>query len=143
MENQKAKQFYDLKIAYYTGCFAQVTKPHEFYETIIEGIDKKPQSGEEMFGFLKNLASLPNPDLAFSSGFKIPLKLTPDFDGAITSYIYRTKAREEKLFLPDVSLSLDGQLLSPTDGTYTIKPGLIKIRYANQVFSIVIIRDGG
>ncbi len=45
-------------------------------------------------------------------------------------------------YLPDVSLSLDGVVLKPNKGVYDIKPGLVKIKYNGQVYTIVMTRAG-
>ncbi|SPF51123.1 hypothetical protein SBF1_50007 [Candidatus Desulfosporosinus infrequens] len=80
--------------------------------------------------------------IIIGSNFSIPLKLTPSFDVGIFSYFYKMQNDSEKLFQPDVALSIDGTLLKPKDGTYAIRPGIMKIKYCGQVYTIVALRSG-
>lgn len=139
-DKQKETLYRDLRNAYYTGCFAQVEKPQEFYNKILEGLEAKPQTSEEMFNFLKNMASVTQGDV-LDSHFNIPLKLTPDFDVGVFSYIYHMEVETEEVYLPDVALSLDSNLLKPVNGVYTLKPGFVKIRYNNKVYTIIMLRS--
>ena len=141
-ETQKETLYRDLRNAYYTGCFAQVEKPSEFYDQIVDSFTSEPQTAEEMFSFLKNVAKGGPQDETFDSRFHIPLKLTPDFDVGVFSYIYRMEKETFNLHLPDVALSLDGLVLKPNGGTYTLKPGLVKLNYRGQVYTIVMIWSG-
>ncbi|KLU65728.1 hypothetical protein DEAC_c23580 [Desulfosporosinus acididurans] len=141
-EQQQETMYHDLRNAYYTGCFAQVEKPKELYDKIIESIESKPQSGEEMFHFLKSMVSGNGNTQAypFDSQFTIPLKLTPAFDVGVFSYIYSMDEDSLELCLPDVSLSLNGELLKPANGIYHLKPGLVKINYGGQVYTIMLVK---
>ena len=142
-EQQKERFYQDLRNAYYTGCFAQVEKPKELYDKIIESIDSKPQSEEEIFHFLKNMGNRKeNPD-PFDSNFKIPLKLTPEFDVGIFSYICYMKGDSLELYLPDVVLSLNGEVIKPENGMFNLKPGLVKIKYGEQIYTIILIGTNG
>jgi hypothetical protein len=132
----------DLRNAYYTGCFAQVEKPSEFYEKIVDSLSSEPQTAEDMFNFLKNVSKGDSQVDVLDSQFNIPLKLTPEFDVGILSYIYSMEAETLKLYLPDVALSLDGVVLKQNKGVYAIKPGLLKIKYNGQVYTIVTIWAG-
>ncbi len=120
-------------------------KPKDLYDKIVESIDTKHQTGEEIFNFLKNMVSRtgPSQEDVLDSHFKIPLKLTPEFGVDVFSYIYRMEEDSLELYLPDVALSLDGEVLKPKNGVYTIKPGLVKINYSGQVYTIIVIREGG
>ena len=141
-QRQTENLYRDLRNAYYTGCFAQVEKPKELYDKILGSIDSKPQTGEEIFNFLKtmvNRSGVPQADV-LDSHFTIPLKFTPEFDAGIFSYIYRMEEDSLQLSLPDVVLSLNGTLLRPDNGIYTIKPGLVKIKSGEQVYTIITIR---
>jgi len=131
----------DLKNDYYTGAFSQASKPQEFYEEIIKSIDQKPQSGAEIFEFLKGLAAMAGEEqVNLDSYFSIPLKLTPEFNVAIFNYVYRLKNDTENLYQPDVALSIDGEFIKPNNGVYIIRSGLIKIKYENQVYTIIAIK---
>jgi hypothetical protein len=142
-EQQKEIFYQDLRKAYYTGCFAQVEKPKELYDKIIESVDAKPQSEEEIFHFLKNMGSRKeNPD-PLDLNFKIPLKLTPEFDVGIFSYICYMEGDSLELYLPDVVLSLNGEILKPENGLYTLRPGLVKIKYGEQIYTIILIGSNG
>lgn len=131
-----------MRNAYYIGCFAQVEKPKEFYDKILARIDSKPQTGEEIFSFLKNMTIGSSKGSALDSAFNIPLKLTPEFDVGIFNYIYRMEEDTVQLYLPDVALSLNGSVLKPDNDMYKIKPGLVKIKYNGQVYTIIAIRAG-
>ncbi|MHB1654126.1 MAG: hypothetical protein ACYCVD_16870 [Desulfitobacteriaceae bacterium] len=141
-ETQKETMYRDLRNAYYTGCFAQVEKPSEFYDQIMDSLSSEPQTAEEMFSFLKSVAKGGPQGDVMDSQFNIPIKLTPDFDVGVFSYIYRMKEETLKLHLPDVALSRDGEIIKPSHGVFTLKPGLVKIKYNGQVYTIVIIRAG-
>ncbi|SPF48427.1 hypothetical protein SBF1_4140011 [Candidatus Desulfosporosinus infrequens] len=132
----------DIRNAYYTGCFAQVEKPSEFYDKIVDSLTSEPQTAEEMFNFLKNVANGDTQVDVLDSQFNIPLKLTPKFDVGIFSYIYQMEAETLKLYLPDVALSLDGVVLKPNNCMYVIKQGLVNIKYNGQVYTIVMLRAG-
>lgn len=95
-----------------------------------------------MLNFLKNLAAR-NGDQGniLDSHFNIPLNLTPEFDVGIFNYIYRMESKAVNVYLPDVALSIDGDVLRPNNGMYTIKPGLVKINYNGQVYTIVFLRS--
>jgi hypothetical protein len=142
-ERQKENLYRDLRNAYYTGCFAQVEKPKELYDKIVNSIEARPQTGEEIFQFLKSMASRSGnpPREILNSHFIIPLKLTPDFNAGVFSYIYRIEEETFTLYLPDIVLSLDGTVLKPENGMYTLTPGLVKIKYGEQVYSIIITRN--
>lgn len=142
-EQLKENLYRDLRNAYYTGCFAQVEKPTDFYKSIIDSIDSRPQTGEEMFNFLKNMADRSGKaqqEDALDFHFKIPLKLTPGFDVGVFNYVYRMEEDLLELYLPDVNLSLDNQMLKPVNGVYTLKPGLVRVKYNGQVYTIVLTR---
>ncbi len=141
-ETQKETLYRDLRNAYYAGCFAQVEKPSEFYDQIVDSFTSEPQTAEEMFSFLKNVAKGGLQGDVLDSQFNIPLKLTPDFDVSVFSYIYRMEKETLNLHLPDVALSLDGLVLKPNGGTYILKQGLVKINYRGQVYTIVMIWSG-
>ena len=141
-ETQKESMYRDIRNAYYTGCFAQVEKPSEFYDKIVNSLSVEPQTAAEMFTFLKSITKGANQDEAVDSGFYIPLKLIPEFDVGIFSYIYRTKEETIKLYLPDVSLSIDGKVLKPSKGAYNLSPGLVNIKYGGLVYTIVMIWAG-
>ena len=142
-EQQKEIFYQDLRNAYYTVCFAQVEKPKELYDKIIESVDAKPQSEEEIFHFLKNMGNRKEtPDL-LDSNFKIPLELTPEFDVGIFSYICYMEGDSLELYLPDVVLSLNGELMKPANGMFTLRPGLVKIKYGQQVYTIILIGTNG
>ncbi|SPF51605.1 hypothetical protein SBF1_5200003 [Candidatus Desulfosporosinus infrequens] len=130
-----------IRNAYYTGCFAQVEKPTEFYDKIVNNLSAEPQTAEDMFSVLKNVTK-GTQDGALDSRFHIPLKLMPDFDVGVFSYIYWMEAETFKLYLPDVALSLDGEVLKPNNCMYFIKAGLVNIKYNGQVYTIVMIRAG-
>lgn len=141
-ETQKETLHRDLRNAYYTGCFAQVEKPSEFYDQIMDSLSSESQTAEEMFSFLKSVAKGgPHGDV-LDSKFNIPLKLTPEFDVGVFSYIYRMDVEAFKLHLPDVVLSVDGVVIKPNKGAYDLNPGLVKIKYNGQVYTIVMIRVG-
>ena len=55
-EIQKEFMYRDIRNAYYTGCFAQVEKPSEFYDKIVDSLTSEPQTAEDMFNFLKSVA---------------------------------------------------------------------------------------
>ena len=132
----------DIRNAYYSGIFSQVEKPHEVYDEIISKIDSSPQTAEEMFGLLKSMALRAGDDrTALDSHFRIPLKLTPPFSIAIFSYIYRMEEESLQVYLPDVVLSLDGKLSQSHQGMYTLRPGLAKIRYGSQVYTVMLIGE--
>jgi hypothetical protein len=139
-EQQKEIFYQDLRKAYYTGCFAQVEKPKELYDKIIESVDAKPQSEEEIFHFLKNMGNrAENSKMdVLNSNFKISLKLTPEFDVGIFSYICYMEGDSLELYLPDVVLSLNGEVIKPENGMFNLKPGLVKIKYNEQVYTIII-----
>ena len=137
-ETQKETMYRDIRNAYYTGCFAQVKKPSEFYDKIVDNLSSEPQTAEEMFGVLKSLVKGGTQEDVLDSHFNIPLKLTPKFDVGVFSYIYRMEG--DKLYLPDVALSLDGVVLKPSNGVYSIKPGLVSIKYNGQVYTIMVIK---
>jgi len=137
-EQQKEIFYQDLRKAYYTGCFAQMEKPKELYDKIIESVDSKPQSEEEIFYFLKTMGNRKENSDLFDSNFKIPLELTPEFDVGIFSYICYMEGDSLELYLPDVVLSLNGTVLKPKNGMYTLKSGLLKIKYGEHVYSIII-----
>jgi len=141
-ETQKVSMYRDIRNAYYTGCFAQVEKPSEFYDKIVGSISTDSQSAEEMFEFLKGIAKCGTQDEALDSRFRVPLKLTPEFDVGVFSYIHHMEKETLKLYLPDVALSMDGVVLKPNKGMYAIKPGLVKIKYIGQVYTIVMIWAG-
>jgi hypothetical protein len=141
-ETQKESMYRDIRNAYYTGCFAQVEKPTEFYDKIVDSLTSEPQTAEEMFNFLKSVAKGDTQVDVLDSQFNIPLKLTPTFDVGIFSYIYSMEAETLKLYLPDVALSLDGVVLKPSNGMYVIKSGLVNIKYNGQVYTIVMIWAG-
>ncbi|SPF53287.1 hypothetical protein SBF1_6510002 [Candidatus Desulfosporosinus infrequens] len=142
-ETQKETMYRDIRNAYYTGCFAQVEKPSEFYDKIVNSLSAEPQTAEDMFSFLKSVAKGDHQIDALESKFNIPLKLTPKFEvGVSFSYIHWMEEETFELYLPDVSLSQDGVVLKPNKGVYDIKPGLVKIKYNGQVYTIVIIRAG-
>ncbi len=141
-ERLKENLYRDLRNAYYTGCFAQVEKPKELYDRILESIDSKPQTAEEIFNFLKSMANrsgVPQEDV-LDSHFSIPLKLTPEFDAGVFSYIHHLEGDSVDLYLPDVALSINGNVLKSDNGLYTIGPGLMKIKYGEQVYTIIMIR---
>lgn len=115
-------------------------KPKELYDKILNSMDAKAQTGEEIFSFLRNLAAGDAHEGVQDSQFKIPLKLTPEFDVGIFSYIYRMKEENFTLYVPDVVLSLNGTVLKPESGRYTLKPGLVKIKYGEQVYTIIATR---
>lgn len=142
-EQQKENLYRDLRNAYYTGCFAQVEKPKELYDKIIDTIDSKLQTGEEIFSFLKTMATGSESVRGdvMDSHFKIPLKLTPEFNVGIFSYIHQMEEDSLELYLPDVSLSLNNEVLKPAHGVYSIKPGLVKVNYNEQVYTIVMIKS--
>jgi hypothetical protein len=139
-ESQKEFMYRDIRNAYYTGCFAQIEKPSEFYDKIVGSLSSSSQSAEEMFEFLKGIAKGGTQDEALDSRFRIPLKLTPEFDVGVFSYIYSMEEDTLKLHLPDVALSLDGVVLAPVKNVYSIRPGIVNIKYSGQVYTIVIIR---
>lgn len=141
-ETQRENFFRDIRNAYYTGCFAQVEKPKELYDRIIESIGSEPQTAEEIFNFLKNMATRTGDiqENVLDSHFRIPLKLTPEFDVGVFSYICYVEGDYLELYLPDVALSQDGEVLKPNHGMYTLKPGLVKVKYNEQVYTIVLIR---
>lgn len=141
-ETQKETLYRDIRNAYYTGCFAQVEKPFEFYDKIVNSLGAEPQTAAEMFNFLKSIAKGGSQDEALDSRFHIPLKLTPEFDVGVFSYIYWMEAETLKLYLPDVALSLDGEVLKPNNCMYFIKAGLVNIKYNGQVYTIVMIWAG-
>ncbi len=120
-------------------------KPKDLYDKIVDSIDSRHQTGEEIFNFLKNMAARTGASQAdiLDSHFKIPLKLTPEFDVGVFSYIYRMEEESLELYLPDVALSQDGEVLKPKSGVYTIKPGLVKINYSGQVYTIIVLRERG
>jgi hypothetical protein len=132
----------DIRNAYYTGCFAQVEKPLEFYDKIVDSLSAEPQTAEDMFNFLKSVAKGDPQCDVLDSQFNIPLKLTPEFDVGIFSYIYQMEEETLKLYLPDVALSLDGIVLKPSKGMYSINPGLVNIKYNGQVYTIIMIWAG-
>lgn len=132
----------DLRNAYYTGCFAQVEKPSEFYDKVVDSINAEPQTAEEMFNILKNVGKGGVQGDVFDSKFNIPLKLTPTFDVSLFNYIHWMNQDILTLYLPDVALSLDDVVLKPNKGMYFIKPGLVKIKYNGQVYTIVMTRFG-
>jgi hypothetical protein len=141
-EQQREVLFRDIRNAYYTGCFAQVEKPKELYDRIIASIEAKPQSAEEMFGFLKSMATRgKTSEDILESHFNIPLKLTPEFDVGIFHYICLMEAETITLYLLDVHLSLNSVLLKPENGMYTLGPGMVKIKYNDRVYTIVMIRS--
>jgi len=141
-ETQKETMYRDIRNAYYTGCFAQVEEPTEFYDKIVGSLFSESQSAEEMFSFLKSIAKGgPQVDI-LDSHFNIPLKLTPEFDVGIFSYIYRMEEKTLNIYLPDVSLSVNGVVLKPDKGMYAITPGLVNIKYNGQVYTIVMIWAG-
>ena len=143
-ETQKADMYRDLRNDYYTGVFAQASKPQEFYEQVLESLDAKPQSGADIFGFLKNMASMAGKSQEnINAGFRIPLKLTPEFDVNVFSYIYRAESGVLELYLPDVALSINGVMLKSENGLYVINLGpssMVNIKYESVVYAIVIIR---
>ena len=141
-ETQKESMYRDIRNAYYTGCFAQVEKPSEFYDKIMGNLGSEQQTAEEMFSFLKSVAKGDHQGDVLDSRFNIPLKLTPEFDVGVFSYIYRMEKEPFKLYLSDVAVSLDGIVLKSNGGAYTIEPGLVKIKYNAQVYTIVIIKAG-
>ncbi|SPF53380.1 hypothetical protein SBF1_660021 [Candidatus Desulfosporosinus infrequens] len=141
-EMQKETMYRDIRNAYYTGCFAQVEKPSEFYDKIVNNLSSEPQTAEDMFSFLKNVAKGGTQDKVLNSRFHIPLKLMPEFDVGVFSYIYWMEAETLELYLPDVALSLDGEVLKPNNCMYFIKAGLVNIKYNGQVYTIVMIRAG-
>jgi hypothetical protein len=141
-ETQKESMYSDIRNAYYPGCFAQVEKPSEFYDKIVDSISSGPQTEEDMFSFLKSIAKGGTQVDVLDSQFKIPLKLMPEFDVGVFSYIYWMEEEMLELYLPDVVLSMDGEVLKPTKGVYTIKPGLVNSKYNGQVYAIVMIRAG-
>jgi hypothetical protein len=122
-----------------------VEKPKELYDKIIESIDAKPQSEEEIFHFLKNMGNRTEniKKDVLDSNFKIPLKLTPEFDVSIFSYICYMEGDTLELYLPDVVLSLNGEILKPESGMYTLRPGLVKIKYGEQIYTIILIGTNG
>ena len=141
-QRQTENLYRDIRNAYYTGCFAQVEKPRELYDRILESIDSKPQTAEEIFNFLKTVAArhgVPHEDV-LDSQFNIPLKLTPEFDVGVFNYIHHMEQDSLELYLPDVALSLDGNVLKPSNGVYTLKPGLVKIKYCEQVYTIIVLK---
>ena len=142
-EQQKEIFYQDLRKAYYTGCFAQMEKPKELYDKIIESVDAKPQSEEEIFYFLKNMGNRKETPDPLDSNFKIPLKLTPEFDVSLFSYICYMEGDSLELYLPDVVLSLNGEILKPESGMYTLRPGLVKIKYGEQIYAIILIGTNG
>jgi len=142
-ETQKESTYRDIRNAYYTGCFAQVEKPSEFYDKIVSSLSSGSQSAEDMFEFLKSLTKDGAQIEVLESKFNIPLKLTPKFDVGIFNYIYRMEARTLELRLPDVALSLDGVVLTPIKDLYTLTPGFISIKYNGMVYAIVMIWTGG
>jgi hypothetical protein len=129
-------------MAYYTGCFAQLKEPNKLYNEIIDNLDSKPQTGQNMFDFLKLRTSLIGN--AIDSHFKIPLKLIPEFKVETFSYIYNTESEKLELYLPDVVLSLNNEILESINGTYDInfkkQSYVIKIKYNNQVYTIIVIK---
>jgi hypothetical protein len=141
-EKQKELFYRDLRNDFYTGCFAQVQNPNELYEKIIEGANSKPQTGEEMFNFLKSLVAREsgNVEDVLESRFEIPLSLTPEFKPDVYNYIVYLDEESIEIYLPDVSVSLNGTMLNEREGKYTLRPGLVKVNYNEQVYSIVIIR---
>jgi len=119
-----------------------VEKPSEFYDKIVNSLSVEPQTASEMFSFLKSVAKGGPQSGALDSCFHIPLKLTPEFDVGVFSYIYRMGEETIKLQLRDVALSMDGSLLRPIRGVYSLKPGLVKIKYGDQVYTVVMIGAG-
>lgn len=142
-EKQKEALYRDIRNDYYTGCFAQAKDPKEFYDSILDKLDSKPQTEAEIFNFLKGIASRTGDAQAdiLNLHFNIPLKLTPEFDVGVFNYIYRMESDTQDLYLPDVALSVNGTLLTPNNGIYTIKPGLLRIKYNEQIYSIVVVRS--
>lgn len=141
-ETQKETLYRDIRNAYYTGCFSQIEKPSEFYDKIVDSISSGPQTAEEMFEFLKSVAKEGSITNVLESKFSIPLKLTPEFDVGVFSYIYRMEEETLELYLPEVGLSVDGVVMKPIKGMYSIKPGLVNIKYNGQVYTIVMIWTG-
>lgn len=118
--------------------FAQAAKPHEAYNAVIESLNSSVQTGEEMFNFLKLAASRSAGDI-FEPNFKIPLELTPKFSVSIFNYIYHLEAENQTVYMPDVSVSLNGEQLRPQNSSYIIGPGMLKIKYSDQVYAIMVI----
>ncbi|SPF45348.1 hypothetical protein SBF1_3250008 [Candidatus Desulfosporosinus infrequens] len=141
-ETRKETMYRDIRNAYYTGCFAQVEKPTEFYEKIVNNLSSEPQTAEDMFSFLKSVAKGGTQVDVLDSQFKIPLKLMPEFDVGVFNYIYWMEEETFNLYLQDVSLSLDGVVLTPVKDVYTLKSGLVNIKYNGQVYTIVMIGAG-
>ena len=141
-ETHKELTYRDIRNAYYTGCFAQVEEPTEFYDKIVGSLFSESQSAEEMFSFLKSIAKGgPQVDI-LDSHFNIPLNLTPAFDVGIFNYICKMEEETFEMYLPDVSLSVDGVVLKSDKGMYIITPGLVNIKYKGQVYTIVMIWAG-
>jgi hypothetical protein len=108
----------------------------------MDSLYSEPQTAAEMFSFLKSVAKRSHQGDVLDSQFRIPLTLTPEFDVGVFSYIYRMEEETLKLYLPDVALSVDGEVLKSSNGVYTLKPGLVKIKYSGQVYTIVMIWAG-
>ncbi len=68
-----------------------------------------------------------------------PIQLTPEFDVGVFNCINLMEENTSQLYLPDVAISVNGNVLKPDDGVFTIGPGLIKIKYNEQVYTIIIL----
>lgn len=135
-ENRKEKLSYDCRIAYYTGCFAQTKNPNKLYEELIKSIgnENRPMYSDEIFDFLKNMSNIP-----IATGFNIPLDLSPEFNINTFGYVLFIKADIE-IYLPDVVLSIDNVIQKPDKYTIRAKNSKVKIKYENQVYTIMVIR---
>jgi len=136
IEKRKDDFYYDARLAYYTGCFAQASKPHKLYREILDSVNDEPQSSLDIFGFLKGLGHAP-----ISTGFRIPLDLKTRFDINIFSYILYID-KDIEIVLPDIALSIDGIVQKSIKDKYYIpcKNSILKIKYNTQVYIIMVIR---